>query len=175
MNRVRNHRPSNYKLNPESYILNPALANSTGDGVDLRALQLAGIVDVNGFPFREDVEHLRTAFAVAVARRLRAAERQMDFCADGRSVDVEDARLHVFQRAKSAVRVARVDRRRQAIPDAVGNLNRMIEVATFNDRDHRAEDLFLLDTHSRLHASENRRLDKVTILQIATLGALTAR
>src|SRR2546423_1355473 len=174
MNRVRNHRPSNYKLNPESYILNPALANSTGDGVDLCALQLAGIIDVNGFPFREDVEHLRAAFAVAVAGRLRAAERQMDFGADGRRVDVEDAGLHVFQGAKSAVRVARVDRRRQAVADAVSNLNRVIEVAAFDHRHDRAKDLFLLDAHPRLHACENRRLDEVTILEIATLGAMAA-
>src|SRR2546430_12197597 len=43
----------------------------------LRLLQLAAVVDVDGLPFREDVEGGLTRFAVAVARVLRTSEREM--------------------------------------------------------------------------------------------------
>ena len=44
--------------------------------VDLGPLQLAGVVDVDRLPLREDVERRLTRLAVAVAGVLRAAERE---------------------------------------------------------------------------------------------------
>ena len=46
-------------------------------GVDLRALEATGVVDVDRLPLREDVEGGLARLAVAVARVLRAAERQV--------------------------------------------------------------------------------------------------
>src|SRR5512147_2223846 len=54
--------------------------------VDLGLLKLARIVDVDGLPFREGVDHGRTAFAVPVPGLLHAAERQLDLGADRRTV-----------------------------------------------------------------------------------------
>ena len=45
--------------------------------VDLRALELAGVVDVDRLPLGEDVERGLARLAVAVAGVLRAAERQV--------------------------------------------------------------------------------------------------
>src|SRR5580658_4856878 len=59
--------------------------------VDLRALQLVRVVDVDGFPSGEEVEGAE-AFTVAVASALDAAEGKMDFCTDGGSIDVSDSR-----------------------------------------------------------------------------------
>src|SRR5204862_8277286 len=46
-------------------------------GVDLRLLQLAAVVDVDGLPFGENVQGRLSCLAVAVTGVLRAAERQM--------------------------------------------------------------------------------------------------
>src|SRR6201999_3104951 len=81
---------------------------------------------------------------------------------------------HVFHRPEGAVGVARVDRSRQAVSDAVGNLNRMIEVAAFDDRNDRAEDFFLLDAHPLFYAREHGRLDEEAMFQVAAFGALAA-
>src|SRR5258708_1408683 len=61
--------------------------------VDLRLLQLVGVIHVHGLPFGVEINRADAALAVAVARRFRAAEGQMDFCADRRSVDVGDSGL----------------------------------------------------------------------------------
>ncbi|MCV4600258.1 hypothetical protein OFC63_29995, partial [Escherichia coli] len=47
--------------------------------IDLRALKSSAVIDVNGLPFAEDVEHLRARFAMPVAGRFGPAERQVDF------------------------------------------------------------------------------------------------
>src|SRR5204862_8313584 len=49
--------------------------SASAGGVDLRLLQLAAVVDVDGLPLGEDVEGRLAGFAVAVAGVLRAAER----------------------------------------------------------------------------------------------------
>ncbi len=63
-----------------------------GAGVDLGALQAAAVVDVDRLPLGELVEHVAAGLAVAVAGVLGAAEGQLDLGADGRRVDVDDAR-----------------------------------------------------------------------------------
>src|SRR6266496_6340372 len=81
--------------------------------INLSALQLAAVVDVNRLPFRENVEDLRTGFAMAVAGGFRATERQMDFGADCRSVDVEDTSVGFVHCVKCAVYVLGIDGRGQ--------------------------------------------------------------
>src|SRR5215212_895898 len=74
--------------------------------VDLGALQLAGVVDVDRLPFREDVERGLTCLAVAVPRVLGAAEGKVYLGADRTRVDVRDAGVEVPHGAKSLVDVA---------------------------------------------------------------------
>src|SRR5687768_9844952 len=90
--------------------------------VYLRALQLAAVVDVDALPLGEDVEDLRAGLAVAVPRRLGAAEGEVDLGADGRGVDVEDAGVHLLHRAEGAVDVPCVDRGREPVAHAVADL-----------------------------------------------------
>src|SRR5262245_38395772 len=67
----------------------------TSLGVDLCALELARVVDVDRLPLGEDVERRLARLAVAVAGVLRAAERQVHLGADRAGVDVGDPRLEV--------------------------------------------------------------------------------
>src|SRR3954452_907946 len=96
-------------------------------GIDLRALQLAAEVDVHGFPFREDIECGGAGLAMAVSGGLGAAEGQVDLGTDGRSVDVEDAGVHVSHRRKGAIDVPSVYRSRQPILHAVAYRDRLFE------------------------------------------------
>ena len=97
-------------------------------GVDLRPLQLVGVIDVDGFPGGVEVERAGAAFAMAVAGLLDAAEGQMDFGADGGRVDVGDAGFQVAHGAEGAVDVARVERGGEAVMDAVGDFDGLVEV-----------------------------------------------
>src|SRR5712671_6610404 len=83
--------------------------------IDLRALQLAAEIHVDRLPFGEHVERRGAGFTMAVARRLRSAERQVDLGADRRRVDVEDSRVHVAHGRERPVHVLSVDRRGEAI------------------------------------------------------------
>jgi len=83
--------------------------------VDLGALELVGVVDVEGFPFGVEIDGGDCGFAVAVAGFLSAAEGQVSFGADGWRVDVDDAGEQVANGVKGAVHVARVDRGREAV------------------------------------------------------------
>src|SRR4051812_32661923 len=78
--------------------------------VDLRALQLAAVVDVDRLPLGEDVERGLPRFAVAVARLLHSAEREVNLCAGRSGVDVGDAGLQVAHRLERLVDIAREDR-----------------------------------------------------------------
>src|SRR5438105_1294746 len=72
-------------------------------GVDLGALELAGVVDVDRLPLGEYVERRLARLAVAVARLLRAAEREVDLGADRAGVDVRDPGLEIPHRAERLV------------------------------------------------------------------------
>src|SRR5207245_4793878 len=77
--------------------------------VDLRLLELARKVHVDGLPLREDVEAGDPRLAVAVARILDAAEGQVHLGADRRRVDVEDAGLELVHGPERRVDVLGVD------------------------------------------------------------------
>src|SRR5262245_41548114 len=55
--------------------------------IDLRSLEGAAEVDVDGLPFREDVQGLHAGLAVAVAGALGAPERKVRLRPDGGRVD----------------------------------------------------------------------------------------
>src|SRR4029453_18787991 len=93
--------------------------------VDLRALERAGVVDVDGLPLREHVQGGLAGLAVTVAGLLDAAEREVHLGADRARVDVRDPGLEVAHRAERAVHVAREDRRGEPVPDAVRDAERL--------------------------------------------------
>src|SRR2546422_11428056 len=131
-----------------------SLCNLRG-GVDLGLLQPSRVVDVDRLPLREDVQSRLPRLAVAVARVLRAAKRQMHLGAGRPRVDVGDARLKVAHRAERLVDVAREDRRGKAVPDPVGDADRLVEVAHLDERRRRTEDLLLCDAHARVDVAED--------------------
>src|SRR5260370_8132298 len=75
--------------------------------VDLGALELVGIVDVDGLPLGEKVDGGNGGFAVTVAGLLRAAEGQVGFRAGRRSVDVYNSLLKIPGCLESALPVPR--------------------------------------------------------------------
>src|SRR5271155_1528518 len=132
-----------------SSCLGPQLIRRVLIVVDLRSLQLVGIVDVNSLPFGEEIDGGDRRFAVAVPGLLGAAKRQMRFGAYCWRVDVDDSRVEIARSHKGLVYVARVNRGRQSIRHAVGDFNSLLETVDGDNRDHRAEDLFLRDAHLR--------------------------
>ena len=72
------------------------------------------------------------ALAVAVARRLRAAEGQMHLGSDRRGIHVKDAREHFLHCPERAVHIRGVDRSRKPIPHSVRDIDRVIHVSTLD-------------------------------------------
>ena len=125
--------------------------------VDLRALELARVVDVDRLPLGEDVERRLAGLAVAVAGRLDAAERQVHLGAGRAGVDVGDPGLEVAHRAEGAVDVAGVDRGREPVLHRVRRGDRLLEALDRDQRGRRPEDLLLRDPHLRVDVGEHRR------------------
>src|SRR5438270_9755939 len=139
------------------------------DLINLRPLELAAVVHVNALPLGEDVQDLRAGLAVAVARGLRAAEGQVDFRADGRGVDVEDAGVHLVHRVEGAVHVLRVDGGGESVAHAVADLDGLFERRDRDDGRHGAEYLLLRDSHVGRGIREDGRLDEVAAGVLAAL------
>src|SRR3989344_5968353 len=117
--------------------------------VDLGPLQFARIIDVDGFPFRKNIERLRARFAVAVSGTLRASEGKVDLRPDRRRVDVGDPGLHIADRAHHPVNVLGVNGPRKAVDAVIEHLNRFVEGFHPDQNRHRAEYLLLRDGHAR--------------------------
>src|SRR4029077_10881353 len=142
--------------------------------IDLGLLQFIGVVDVHRLPFGVEVNGADAAFAVTVAGGLGPTERKMDFGADGGCVDVGDAGVEVAHCGESFVDVLRVERRRQAILDAVGDIDGVLKVVAGDDRDDRAEDFFLGDAHLWVDVDEYGRLHEEAVLEFTLIEAVTA-
>ena len=97
------------------------------DLVDLGFLKFAGMIDVQGFPFAEDVQNLRSRFAMAVAGRLCSAERKVNFRTDRRLIHIANSGVKFLHRIERIVHVLRVDRRRKSVFHAVHDLDRLVE------------------------------------------------
>ena len=63
--------------------------------IDLRALELVGIIDVHRLPLGEEIDRGDGRFAVAVAGLLRAAEGQVGLCANRRRVYVDNSGVQI--------------------------------------------------------------------------------
>src|SRR5690348_1109320 len=140
--------------------------------VDLGALEFVAVVDVDGFPGGEEVEGAQ-AFAVAVAGVLDAAEGQVNFCTNRRSVDVGDAGFEVADGREGAVKVLGVESAGEAVVDGVGDLNALLEGVELDERDDGAEDLFARDAHGGSDAAEDGwRVERA--LFVVAIGKRTA-
>src|SRR5215472_4896246 len=133
---------------------------SSFGSIDLRALQLVGVVDINRFPLRVEVDGAQAAFPMPVAGGLSAAKRQVHFGADRRRVHVGDAGIDITHGQEGLIHIARIDRRREPIGHAVRDLNRLLESVTRDQTDHRAEDLFLGNSHLGVNFGEYRGFKK---------------
>src|SRR5215831_1968769 len=140
---------------------------------DLSALELAGVVNIDGFPFRKDIEDLGSALSVSIASRFSAAKRQMNLGANSGSVHVEDAGSGVFHRAIGAIDVPGVNRGRQPILDAVSNVDGFVQATTLDHGYNRAENLFLCDSHVRFDVGKYSWLDEIAMFQIALFKPAT--
>src|SRR5438477_6159331 len=89
--------------------------------INLRALQPVRVVHVHGFPLGVKIDCTNAALAVSVPRGLHPSEGQVHLGADGGRIDVSDARMQVAHRGERLVHVARVDGRRQAVLNAIGD------------------------------------------------------
>src|SRR5689334_7132329 len=87
----------------------------------------------------------------------------MHFRADGRRVDVEDARVHLVHRAEGSVNVGRVYRGRKAVAHTVANLHGLFQRTGGDDGRDGAEYLLLRDTHVGRGVREDCRLDEVAV------------
>ena len=117
--------------------------------VDLGALELAGVIDVNGFPFREEIEAGLTGFAMTVASAAHAAERELDLGAGGAVVDVNQAGEYVAHGCEGPVHVLCKDRGGQTILRTVVDLDGLLQRADLDDGENGSEDLFPFEGGTR--------------------------
>src|SRR6266581_9573796 len=82
--------------------------------VDLRALELVGIIDVHRLPLGEEIDRGDSRFAVAVAGLLGAPEGQVSLRANRRRVYVDNSRVEIARGLESAVHVSRVNGSRKS-------------------------------------------------------------
>src|SRR5580704_1927691 len=135
--------------------------------INLGALEFVGVVDVDGFPLREEVDGGDGGFAVAVAGLLGAAEGEMRFGPDSGRVHIDDAGVKVPHRGKGAIDVARIDGRGEAVRHAVGDFDSLLKTINRNERNHGTKDFFLGDAHFELAIAEDRWLVEPSFSEIA--------
>src|SRR6516225_12094485 len=92
-------------------------ANLLLRSIDMRLLQLVGIVHVHRLPLGIELDCADAALAMTIARGLHSAKWKVYFRADGRSIDVRNAGIQVAHSCECLVDILRIDRRRQAIFD----------------------------------------------------------
>src|ERR1019366_6131574 len=142
--------------------------------VDLRLLQLVGVIHVDGLPLGVEINRADAPLAMAVAGGLGAAEGQMDFCADGRGIDIGDAGLEVADGGEGFVDVLGVQRRRQPVFDVIGDRDGIFEAVAGDDRNHRPEDFFLRNAHLGIDLGKYGRFDKPAMLVFALVKPMAA-
>src|SRR5882762_1915947 len=140
----------------------------------LCALELVGIVDVDGLPLGEKVDGGNGGFAMAVAGLLRAAEGQVCFSADCRSVYIDNSSIEIARRLEGAIHVARVDGGGKSVGYAVRHIDCLFQAVNGNYRNDRAENLLLRNAHVRRAISEHRRLVEPAFGECATVQTISA-
>src|SRR5260370_40147210 len=102
--------------------------------IDLCALELVGIVDVNRLPFREEIDGSNGGFAVAVAGLLRAPEGQVGLGADRRRVHVDNSGVEITGSLKGTIHVSRVDLGGRRIIKKKSHINGLVEAVNRGNR-----------------------------------------
>src|SRR5579883_2593674 len=96
------------------------------------------------------------------AGHIEATERMnADQGASAFAIEVEIAHMELLLRSLYALLVVRIDRAGQAILGAVRNLQCVIEILCFDDRQYRAKDLLLGNARLWGDISDNRWLNEV--------------
>src|SRR2546425_7508789 len=95
----------------------------------------------------------------------------MNFGADRGGGDVKDSGVGFVQRVEGAVYVLGIDRCRETVLDAVGNLDGFVQRVGGNHRRYRAEDFFLGDAHVRGDVGEDGWLDEISV-RVVTFGQM---
>src|SRR6202035_3863455 len=114
--------------------------------VDLRFLQRVRVIDVYRLPFSIKVNRADASLAMAIAGGFGAAEGQVNFRPDRRSIYVRDARVKIAHRCECLVDIFGVDGGRQAVLDVVGDFDGALEVVAWDDSNHGAKNIFLRDS-----------------------------
>src|ERR1051326_7046718 len=142
--------------------------------VNLGLLQTVRVIHIHRLPLGIEINGAGAAFAMSVAGGFGAAEGKMDFGADRRRIDVSDAGVQVAHGAVGLVDIAGIERRREAVDDAVGNLDGLVEAAAGDHAHHRAKDFFLRDPHFGVDVGKDGRLMEPATGMGGALEALTA-
>src|SRR5258708_38301374 len=124
----------------------------------LRALEVVGIVDIDGLPFGEEIDGSNGGFAMAVAGLLCAAERQVCFSADCRSVYIDNSGIEIARGLEGAIHVSRVDGSGESVSHTIRHIDGLFQTVNGNHRNNRAENLVLRNAHIPRTISEHCRL-----------------
>src|SRR5882672_9865983 len=98
---------------------------------------------------------------VEAAKRMHAHQR-----ARALAIEIEIADVELAAGALDLRFVSRVNRAGQTKLRVVRDTQSIRIVVRFDHRQHRPEDLFLLDRRARIHVGDDRRLDKETLLAV---------
>src|SRR5262249_29403050 len=98
------------------------------------------------------------------AGALQAAEWRVHQVAGRGAVDLDRARLDLLRKAVHRARVARRDRRGQAVLRVVRLRDHIFVAGRFDDREHRPEDLLARDAHLLRDVGEDRGRDVVAMV-----------
>ena len=88
----------------------------------------AGVIDVDNFEFGIEIQGRRTLFAIADARALAAAKRNVSFTAGRGRVDMRHARFDVLDKTENTRGIVAEDRRRQTVLAIVCNFHSLFKV-----------------------------------------------
>src|ERR687892_19502 len=92
-----------------------------------QALRLARIVDKDGLELGEKVKPFLRHFPLAHAGGLSAAEGKLGLAADGRFVDMDHARFHLFDEFHDGIDVLGENRSCEAIFNAISETQRVLQ------------------------------------------------
>src|SRR5687768_7910353 len=112
---------------------------------------------------------------MAVSCLLGSAKRQMNFSPNRRSVDIEDARIHVAHRHESLVDVLCVDGSREIVGNIIRDFDRVLEVICRDHRNDGPEDLFLGDPHFWGYIAKQRWLVKESLRILSSFEPVPTR
>src|SRR5579871_5843215 len=135
-----------------------AIACRTGASVDIGCARAPCVVEENALELGEELEAFLGHLPAPNPAPLHAAERDLRLAADRRRVDVHHPGLDVVHEPHDRVGVARVDRRRQAVAQAVHDLEGFLEGPDLDEGEHGSEDLFLRDPVGRPDVAKHGRL-----------------